>query len=439
MKRLLLIIAVLGLGTTGAAIVMHRQGADGNVPPVERAPYDPTVAGSLVNFYQKKVRLNPQGGAIECALLAGAYLQRFRQTGDPVDAQRAEAAARRSLTIRSSHNASARDQLAQSLFSQHQFAKAQLVASQTATRYPDDQQTWLCYAEAALERGDYDATERAFGSQALHALDQGHPTPSVLALQARFLEINGQPAAALALLRKAQVAADDNLDMSRPSVAWFHMRVGDVLAHMGRADEAERAYNGALAIFPQDYKTMTGLARLAAGRQDWPATISWGQKAAETMPNPEALALVGDAYAASGDSAEAARQYEMVDAFSDPSQGILYDRQRALFLADHNRNLTEALTRARADLAVRRDIYAYDTLAWACYKKGLLSQANAAMKQAMARHTQDALLFYHAGIIAKARGDHAQAKALLSRALAINSFFHPLGVTEARKALAGLG
>lgn len=439
MKRLLFLIPLLALALLACVLIVRRSASRSASLPIERAPYDPTLAGKMVAFYQGRVRMNPQGGAIENAQLAGAFLMRARETGDPADARRAEQAARRSLAIRSRNNASARDQLALSLFSQHQFGKAQQVAAQTWAQYPDDDQAWLSYSEASLERGDYDAVQRAFQSRVTRGQDLSLPNPSVQALQARFLEINGQPDASLKLLQKAQAEADGNLDMSRPTVAWFHMRVGDVLAHVGRADEAQSAYEGALEIFPQDYKSMTGLARLAAGRQDWRATIDWGQKAAEAMPNPEALALVGDAQAASGDAQEAQRQYQMVDAFSDPSQGILYDRQRALFCADHGRNLDEALARARADLSVRHDIYAYDTLAWACYKKGLLDKADAAMKQALSRSTQDALLFYHAGMIAQARNDKARAKALLTRALAVNPYFHPFGPAEARKALAELG
>ena len=150
------------------------------------------------------------------------------------------------------------------------------------------------------------------------------------------------------------------------------------------------------------------------------------------------LPVVGDAYAATKDTPEAQRQYQMVDAFSDPSQGILYDRQRALFLADHGRNLDEALARARADLSARHDIYAYDTFAWACYKKGKITEASKAIAKAMALHTQDALLFYHAGMIANARGDKAQAKADLSQALAINPYFQPFAPVEARKTLESL-
>jgi len=65
-------------------------------------------------------------------------------------------------------------------------------------------------------------------------------------------------------------------------------------------------------------------------------------------------------------------------------------------------------------MTVRHDVYAWDTLAWVCFQKGLLREADAAIQKAMARGTQDARLFYHAGRIAEAMGDHAQAATFCS-------------------------
>ena len=168
--------------------------------------------------------------------------------------------------------------------------------------------------------------------------------------------------------------ADGNLDAARENVAWFHMRVGDELARVGRADDARKSYLEALSLYPHDYKTMTGLARLAAGRQDWPGTISWGLKAEQVVPTPEAVALVGDAYAASGDRKDAEGQYRLIEAMGTLSraQSMVYDRYRAMFDANHGRHLEEGLGLARREMKARQDVYAYDTLAWASYKNGLL-------------------------------------------------------------------
>ncbi|MDQ2688298.1 MAG: tetratricopeptide repeat protein, partial [Armatimonadota bacterium] len=319
-------------------------------------------------------------------------------------------------------NQSAFNQLGLSLFTQHRFAEAQVIAAKQAALYPDNAQAWLLYSETALERGDYEVAQRALEKQ-----PDAAKSPSVQAVQARLLDINGHPQPALKMLQQAQAEADVNPDMPRENVAWFHMRVGDELARMGRIDDAQHSYQEALALFPRDYKTLTGLTRLAAGRQDWPATISWGKKAMAIVPAPEAVVLVGDAYAAQGNTKDAEDQYRLIEAMGTlaRAQRQVYDRYRSRFDSDHGRHLGEALALAQSELKVRQDIYAYDTLAWAYYKNGMFAQGGAAMKKALAHNTQDSLLFYHAGRIAAAQGDQAQAQADLAHAAALDPFFHP--------------
>jgi len=41
------------------------------------------------------------------------------------------------------------------------------------------------------------------------------------------------------------------------------------------------------------------------------------------------------------------------------------------------------------DLATRRDVYGYDLLAWALFKSGRVTEARAAMAQALAWGTED--------------------------------------------------
>ncbi len=210
------------------------------------------------------------------------------------------------------------------------------------------------------------------------------------------------------------------------------------MAGMGRAVEAEKAFREAIALFPRDYRAMTALARLDAAKGDWQGALTWGQKAAEIVPTPEVVALLGDAFAAQGNPRAAQAQYRLIEAMGTlaRAQGVVYDRQRALFCADHDLHLDEALRLAQRELQDRQDIYAYDTLAWVLLKNGRPKEAEAAMERALSQGTQDALLFYHAGRIAEAQGHRARAEDFLIRALSINPYFHPLAPADARKRLA---
>jgi Flp pilus assembly protein TadD len=97
--------------------------------------------------------------------------------------------------------------------------------------------------------------------------------------------------------------------------------------------------------------------------------------------------------------------------------------------------LGEALDLARREQQVRSDIYTHDVLAWALYKNGRASEALAPMKEALRLGTNDARLFFHAGMIHRAIGDAARARDDLARALATNPHFHPLQSEVARRTL----
>lgn len=444
-SSLLLFLSLIGPGIATLTVSAHRLShpvatARALAPAaVVRPPYDPTFSQKQIAFYAAGARRDPKGAIIR-SMLAASYLQRCRETGDIGDALRAEQAARSSLALRTRHNEAAYRVLALSLLTQHRFNEALHIAEKpessgkSSFNVATTESNYLL-AEIHMERGDYKEAEADLRGE------QDQPESIMgLALRARMLELNGQPDQALVLLREAQSAADEDANMSRENVAWFHMRVGDLLSAMGKVTEAEHAYREALDLFPDHYLTLTALTRLAAGKQDWQATIAWGRRAADIVPNPEVLALLGDAYTALCRPQEAARQYHLIEAIGalTRAQGVVYDRQRALYCADHDRNLDEALTLAGRELRARHDVYAYDTLAWVRYKHGQTAEADAAMQKALSRGTRDARLYYHAGCIALAMGDRIRAHQELSTALAINPYFQPFAPARARTLLASL-
>ncbi len=396
-----------------------------------RPPYDPQFVRQMLEFWAKKAQSDPQG-AIARATLAKWSLESYRETGDMADAKRAENAARASLKIRAKNNPDAPFQLSRSLVTQHRFQEALQFARRVALYNPEG---YRQCADIELELGDYTAAQRDFAK-----VQPAETDPSYLALSARFHELKGRNQVQLALLQKAVLLADANRDMSPQSVAWFHERLGHCLASMGRFDKAEANYKVALQVFPRDYRTMAALAHLEANRNHWTPAIEWAKKAAAIVPAPETIALLGDAYAATGKTAEAKRQYALIEDMGklERAQGVIYDRQRALFNVEHNRNLPEALTLARGELQMRHDIYAYDTLAWVLYKTGKLDEAQKAATQSLRQGTQDASLYFHAGIIANARRQRERAQKYLSQALKINPQFHPTAPKQARVLLSQL-
>jgi tetratricopeptide (TPR) repeat protein len=91
------------------------------------------------------------------------------------------------------------------------------------------------------------------------------------------------------------------------------------------------------------------------------------------------------------------------------------------------------------EIRTREDIYGYDLLAWALHKSGRDAEARIAMEQALAQGTRDAMLYYHAGIIARGLHDESSARHYLEQALAVNPSFDPFGPVTARAVLDSLG
>ena len=94
------------------------------------------------------------------------------------------------------------------------------------------------------------------------------------------------------------------------------------------------------------------------------------------------------------------------------------------------------IAQARAALAARPSIYAHDALAWALYRAGEYEEAWREIDLALRLGTRDAMLHFHAGMIARARGDEPAAREHLGAALRINPFFSVRYAPEARAALA---
>ena len=158
------------------------------------------------------------------------------------------------------------------------------------------------------------------------------------------------------------------------------------------------------------------------------------------MPQPEYLAGLGDLYQSSGQPALADLQYRTVRAIArlQALQPKVYNRQLILFDANHGEDLAGAVALAESELAVRKDIYGWDAYAWTLMAAGRADDADAAMVHALALGTHDAVLLYHAGMIAHGVGDEARARILLEGALKLNPGFDPLQAARAQRVLATL-
>lgn len=387
-----------------------------------------------IAFYERRAAEDTTS-ASDRARLAALYLQRGRATGDFADYGRAERLARGSLALRTERNGQTFVLLSSALLARHAFAEALAVARRADSLNPGVPGHVALLGEIELETGDYVAASAHFSAIGFSGEDL-----TVAARLARWHELTGRVDVARRLLRSATRKVDRRDDLPREEVSWFHYRLGEIELRSGRLDAADSAFRRGLSIFPSDYRILSGLARLAAARQRWTEAIDYGNQAIAIQLDPATLGTISEAYGALGDTAQAAQYVRAMSASALAQPGPIH-RAWGLFLLDQGRphDVRRVLAKSRVEVRTRQDVYGYDLLAWALHKQGRNIPARAAIQRALAQHTEDAQLFYHAGMIERALGDSAAARRYLEQALRTNPYFSATQAAIARAALEALG
>jgi tetratricopeptide (TPR) repeat protein len=98
------------------------------------------------------------------------------------------------------------------------------------------------------------------------------------------------------------------------------------------------------------------------------------------------------------------------------SDGWNVAREYAMYCANHNIHLDEALQRAKEDYSARpHNIDALDTYAWCLYRVHRATEAKPFIEEAMRMNPLNTSIWYHASLIAGATGDAAMSTELLGR------------------------
>jgi tetratricopeptide (TPR) repeat protein len=317
--------------------------------------------------------------------------------------------------------------LASVYFAQHRFDEA-LATARTANNLDPRLGALALIGDVMVAIGDYDGAAATYADAA-----RASGSPGLSARLAHFDELHGLLESAIVQMERA-TAAHLRTGGHGEEAAWYQVRLGDLNLAVGDLGEAERRYRAALDLFPGYYAGLAGRARVGSGHGDYGSAIELYEEAAAAIPRPELLMALGDLYTAVGEAGLAADRYDTVEVVAQLA-GSVYDRTLALFFADHGQ-AEEALRLAEKGLEVRRDVFGYDTQAWALYRLGRYEEARSAIDKALVLGTRDPVLLFHAGSIFVALGEMERATAELAGALDLNPHFHPLFADQAEAMLA---
>jgi tetratricopeptide (TPR) repeat protein len=350
-----------------------------------------------IAFYTQRTN-EDRASATDRLTLASLYFSRSRSGGARSDLAQAESLARASITLRDQRNGRAFEVLASVLMARHAFREAHTVALRADSLEPATPSHLALLGEIELELGDYAAAAKHFTA----TMYDGRQF-TIGSRLARWYEVTGRAAEARSLLQRCIVEVDRRDDLPQEQIAWFHYRLGELELRLGNIAAAESAFQQGLLRHPDDIRVLGGLARAALARNDWRRAIAYGEQAMTMQLEPGTLGTLSQAYAALGDSANAARYAKAMSLSALTQPGEIH-RVWGLFLLDHGSQADRAdvLRRATRGLRERKDVYGYDLLAWALYRNGQTDAARGAMQHALSQRTEDVLLQSHARAILRA-------------------------------------
>lgn len=348
--------------------------------------------------------------------LANAYLQKYRENGDPSMYTKAGDLLNRAEKInpQSAELFATRSRLA---IGRHDFAGALELGERAVALDPENASYYGVVGDAQGELGRYEEMVKSY-----QEMVDRRPDFSSYSRIPRARELYGDPEGAIEAM---QQAIDAGGSPAGENTAWAYVQLGKTQWYTGNLDEAAESYAMSLKSLPGYPPGLAGQGQIAAARGELEQAAAFYQKAIDRMPLPNYVSALGDIYARMGDRQRAQDQYALVLAINKlfEANGVNGDLEMARFFADHDMKSQKSLEYARAAYKAQPNTRAADVLAWNLYKSGNYQEAQRYASEALRLGTRDPLKLYHAGMIAKALGQKERAREYLEQARDLNPHF----------------
>ena len=433
--RIAAVLLLAAAVTLGLGVVERSGDTDSDV--IERAIRAPITdvgiepIGSAVTFWQARAAADPTD-YISHTRAATSLMAQARETGDASLYEDAEQMAERALAA-NPHDAGSILARGAAKAATHDFAGAAALARRVLERDASSTAALLALSDAHFELGDYAAAARGL-EDVRRLLDGDGAQAAVRSRLAREAALRGRWAEATDHAARALLSSA-GLDLRRSEAAFYRFQLAHVLYDAGRVDDAGRALAAALRVEPSHLPSLELQGQVLVAQNRIASAVQVYERLVERTPAADLHGALAKLYEVQGRRPEAAEQRTRGLSAGRVALATMPAERRhlAAFFADADP--PAALAAATADFETRKDVGAYDALAWALYRNGRYDEAAEYVDEMLAPGGGDASLLYHAGMIELGVGRTAQARSLLTEALARNPRFDVEHAPLARAAL----
>ena len=432
----LFLIAIAGAGVLALAVFtlpsVRRYGSSirSLQPQPASAAVVSTPADLRLRAGESQIKLRPDKPE-GYNLLASAWMQKARETGDFGCNAKADEALNNSLRVEPD-NYDALKLRAKLLLTYHRFREGLDLARRAQSMRPTDHDAYGALTDAYVELGEYPAA-----IEAAQKMVDLRPDAASYARVAYLRSLHGDTEGAIAAM---QVAVKSSSPKEPEAAAWARVHLGLELANAGKLAEAELEFDKALLTFPGHKLALDAKARSRIAAGDLNSAIQIYEREQSDSPSADVALALADLYAHTNRLADANKQYETFESLERDNVAAENSWHHMVnYWLDHDKNLVLALEHAQREYASRKDIFTCDTFAWALFKNGQLAEAKRVMKEALRTGSRDARLLYHSGMIANSLGERDEAIKSLQLALKLNPVFNLKNAPIARITLDSLG
>lgn len=369
------------------------------------------------------------------AQLGSLYMQKARETGDPSYYTKAEGAVKKALELMPENNVLGAVVMGGLHMARHDFEAALTWGEKAREMAPRSYAIYGIIGDAHIEMGRYDAAIDAF-----QTMVDLRPDLVSLSRVSYARELHGDLPGAIEAMQQAVDAGSPRSEATN----WSRIQLANLYFLTGDLKSAEQQYGMTLHLLPSYVHGLGGQAKLLAASGDLKGAIKQYEQIVQSQPLPEYVSALADAYMEAGNTKAAAKQVELMRVIAQLQRagGVDVDLDMALFEVDHApdaNTLEAALAAARSHYERRPSVHAADVLGWALYRANRASEALPYARESLKLGSKDPVVLYHAGAIAAAAGQPAEARTYLEAALATNENFHVRHAPDAKKLLSQLG